>query len=74
MEDTDKVPRSFNNFKKFNTGESFPDATNGSGANSSNTSGNREHVEQGSHTAKTESGWGFFKQYFQPVVNLRYIN
>ena len=56
------------------TQESFPDATYGPGANSSNTSGNREHVEQGSHRANRESGWGFFKQYFRPVVNLRYIN
>ena len=45
-----------------------------------NTSGEREHVEEESHTVKRASGWGVFKQYFlgreemrgkRPVVNLR---
>ena len=31
---------------------------------SSNTSGDKEHVEEGSHTANSTSGWGFLRQYF----------
>ena len=46
------------------TGESSPDATHGSGTSRSNTSGDREHVEEGSHTVNRASGWGVFKQYF----------
>ena len=50
--------------KKSNTGESSPDATHGIGTSRSNTSGDREYVEEGSHTANRASDWGVFKQYF----------
>ena len=70
MEDTYNGCRNFrnckgvqNNFsKKLNIGESSPDTTHGSG--SFNTSGDREHIENGSHTANKTSDWGVFKQYF----------
>ena len=44
-----------------NTGESSSDATHGLGTSSSNTSGDREHVEEGSHTSNRASNWGVFK-------------
>ena len=50
--------------KKSNTGESSPDATHGSETSRSNTSGDRELVEEGSHTTNRALGWGLFKQYF----------
>ena len=50
--------------KKSNTGQCSPDATHGSGTSRSNTSGDREHIEEGGHTANRASGWGVFKQYF----------
>ena len=50
--------------KKSNTEESSPDATHESGTSSPNTSGDREHVEEGSHTAKRASDSGVYKQYF----------
>ena len=61
MGDTYKGSRNFKNckevqhtfFKKSNIRESSPDATHGSGTSRSNTSGDREHVEEGSH--KTNS-------------------
>ena len=56
------VPENFS--KKSNTGDSSPGATHGSGASRSNTSGDREHVEEGSHTANRASDWGVFQQYF----------
>ena len=74
MEDTYNGCRNFrnckgvqNNFsKKLNIGESSPDTTHGSG--SFNTSGDREHIEKGSHTANKTSDWGVFKQYFFGIV------
>ena len=72
MGDTYKRSRNFRNCKgvhgtfskKSNTGESSPDATHGSGTSRSNTSGDREHVEEGGHTTNRASGWVVFKQYF----------
>ena len=72
MEDTYKGSKKFRNCKgvqdtfskKSNIGESFQDAAHGSGTNRSNTSGYREHFEEGSHTANRTSGWRVFKQYF----------
>ena len=72
MGNTYKGSRNFRNCKgvqdtfskKSNTGESSPDATHGSGTRQSNLSGDKEHVEEGSHTANRASGWRVFKQYF----------
>ena len=60
MGDTYKGSRNFRNCKgvqytfskKSNTRESPLSATHGSGTSRSNTSGDREHVEEGSHTTK----------------------
>ena len=70
MGDTYKGSKNFSNCKgiqdtfskKSYTGESSPDATHGLGTSRSNTSGDREHVEGGSHTANRASDWGVFKQ------------
>ena len=51
-------------YKTSYTGEGSPGATHGSGTSRSNINGDREHVEEGSHTASRASGWGVFKQYF----------
>ena len=71
MGDNYKASRNFRNckgvqetLKKSNTGESSPDATHGSETSRSNTSGDRELVEEGSHTTNRALGWGLFKQYF----------
>ena len=72
MGNTYKGSRNFRNckgvqdsfFKKSSTRESSPDATHGSGKGTSNTNGDREHVEKGSRTANRASGSGVFKQYF----------
>ena len=72
MENTYKGSRNFRNCKgvqdtfskKSNTGESSADVTHGLRTNRSNTSGEGEHVEEGSHTTNRASGWGVFKQYF----------
>ena len=61
MGDTYKGFRNFGNckgaqdtFSKTSyTGESFPDTIHGSGTSRSNTSGDREHVEEGSDTANS---------------------
>ena len=45
-------------------GESSPDTTHESGTINSNTSRDRENVEEGSHITNRASGWGAFEQYF----------
>ena len=72
MRDNYKGSRNFRNCKgiqdifskKSNTGESSSDSTHGSGTSRSDTSGDREHVEEGSHTTNRASVWGVLKQYF----------
>ena len=69
MGDTYKGSRNFRNCKgvqytfskKSNTRESPLNATHGSGPSRSNTSGDREHVEEVSHTTNRASNWGHFK-------------
>ena len=87
--DTYKGPRKFRNCKgiqdtlrkKPNTGESSLHASHGSGTSNPNTSGDREHVEKGSHTADGHHAGEFVRNNFligkrnrenEPVVNLRY--
>ena len=63
MGSTYKVPKNFRNckgvqinfLKKSNTGESSHNATHASGKGSSNASGDRELVEEKSHTVKKAS-------------------
>ena len=72
LRDTYKGPRNFGNCKgvqetfskKSDTGENSPHATYGSGTSNFNTSGDRENVEEGSHTAKIAWSRGVFEQYF----------
>ena len=61
MGETYKGPRNFKNCKevqhtfskKSNIRENSSDATHGSGTSRFNTSGDREHVEEGSHTTNS---------------------
>ena len=59
-----KYPKNVRNFKKSNTGESFPDVKYGSGANSSDTSGNRDYVEQGSQQQTENQAGDFLSNIF----------